>query len=163
MYIYISQQTWSLTLSLEIKSGYLPCLSVIMTDATVSKLRKYQNTHTYINSSLVSLAVGRNYRTSLTTILTYSTRLIHIHTSNHTRTPVVSSMYLTFLKNFTNKVNVCPYSRQIPIKTMNKNGKYSMLRLIPPIVLQKFSIKSTEVATSHVVYHGFYLLNIKIF
>ena len=40
------------------------------------------------------MAVGRNYRTPPATILTYSSRLVHIHTSNHTRTPVASTTLL---------------------------------------------------------------------
>ena len=45
------------------------------------------------------MRVGRNYRTPLATILTHSYRLVHIHTSDHTRTPVTSTTHLTFLIN----------------------------------------------------------------
>ena len=38
--------------------------------------------HTYINSLLFHMEVGRNYRTPPAAILTYSSRLIHIYTSN---------------------------------------------------------------------------------
>ena len=36
------------------------------------------------------------YNVSPATILTYSFRLVHFHTSNHTRTPVASTTHLTF-------------------------------------------------------------------
>ena len=51
------------------------------------------------------MGVGRNYKTLPAVILKYPSRLVHIHTSDHTRTPVVSTMHLTFLKNLTNRVN----------------------------------------------------------
>ena len=38
----------------------------------------------------------------------HTPRLVHIHTSDHTRMPVASATHLTFLYNLTNKVNVCP-------------------------------------------------------
>ena len=57
--------------------------------------------HTYINSRLFHMGVGKNYRTPPATILTYCSRLIHIHTSDHTRTPVASTTHLTFMKNLT--------------------------------------------------------------
>ena len=38
--------------------------------------------------TLFRMGVGRNYRTPPATIFTYSSRLVHIHTSDHTRTPV---------------------------------------------------------------------------
>ena len=60
---------------------------------------------TYINWHLFPLGVGRNYRTPPVTILTYSSRLVHIHTSDHTRTLVMGTTHLNFLKNFTNMVN----------------------------------------------------------
>ena len=37
---------------------------------------------TYINSRLFPMGVGRNYRTQPATVYTYSSRLIHIHTSD---------------------------------------------------------------------------------
>ena len=60
------------------------------------------------------MGVGRNYRTLPATILTYFSRFVHIHTSDHTRTPVASTTQLTFLKNLTNKVNVCPSRASLP-------------------------------------------------
>ena len=46
-----------------------------------------QKRSTYkINSRLFPVGVGRNYRTPLVTILEYSSRLIHIHTSGHSYT-----------------------------------------------------------------------------
>ena len=42
----------------------------------------WTDTHvnTYINSRLVSMGVGKNYKMPSTTIITYSSRLVHIHT-----------------------------------------------------------------------------------
>ena len=54
----------------------------------------YNFTHTYINSHLFPMGVGRNYRTPPATILTYSSCLVHIYTSDHTRTPVASTTHL---------------------------------------------------------------------
>ena len=48
---------------------------------------------------------------------TYSSRLVHIHTSDHTRTTVTSTTHLTFLKNLTNNVNVGP-SRASPTSSV---------------------------------------------
>ena len=54
----------------------------------------------YIHKSrLFPMGVCRNYRKPPVTILTYSSRLIHIRTSDRTRTPVASTTNLTFLKN----------------------------------------------------------------
>ena len=41
--------------------------------------------YTYVNSRRFRMGVGRNYRTPSATILTYSSSLVHIHTSDHTR------------------------------------------------------------------------------
>ena len=64
--------------------------------------------HTYIDSRIFPMEVGRNYRTPPATILIYSSRLVHIHTSDHTHTPVASTTHLTFLNWLSNKVNLCP-------------------------------------------------------
>ena len=61
--------------------------------------------YTYINSRLFPMGVGKNYRTPPVTILTYSSRLVHIHSSDHTRTPVASTTHLTFLKTISCKKN----------------------------------------------------------
>ena len=60
--------------------------------------------YTYINSQHFPKGVGIIYRTPLAKIPTYSSCLVHIHTSDHTRTPIVSTMNLAFLQNLTNKV-----------------------------------------------------------
>ena len=48
------------------------------------------------------MGVGRNYRTPPATILTHSSRLVHIHTSGHTRTPVVRRKENLFTSYFCN-------------------------------------------------------------
>ena len=60
--------------------------------------------HTYINSRLFTIGVGRNYRMPPATILAYSSRLVHIDKSGYTRRLVASTTHLTFLKNLSNKV-----------------------------------------------------------
>ena len=49
------------------------------------------------------MGVGRNYELERH-LLTYSSHLVHIHKSEHRRTPVASTTHLTILKNLTNKV-----------------------------------------------------------
>ena len=75
------------------------------------------HSYTYINSRLFPMEVGKNYTTPLSTILTYSSHLFHIHTSDHTRTPDASTSQLTFLKNLINKVNVSPPRKTPPTVT----------------------------------------------
>ena len=55
----------------------------------------------YLFIILLFRLLGRNYSTAPATILTYSSRLIHIHTTDYTRTLLVST-HLMFLKNLTN-------------------------------------------------------------
>ena len=75
--------------------------------------------HMYINSLfLIGQAVTTVRRPA--TILPYSSRIVHIHTSDHSRTPVASTTHLTFLQNLTNKVNVCP-SRVAALPTLSHN------------------------------------------
>ena len=70
--------------------------------------------HTYINSHLFPMGVGRNYRTPPATILTYSSRVVHIHTSDHTRTSFASTTHLSFLKNLNNKTMYVLQGRPLP-------------------------------------------------
>ena len=62
---------------------------------------------TYINSRLFPRGQA-DLHNATCYYLTYSSRLVHIHTSDHSRTPVASTTHLTFLRNLTNKVSVCP-------------------------------------------------------
>ena len=49
----------------------------------------------FYHQGFFSNRIYRNYRTPPATILTYSSRLVHIHTSDYTRTPFASTTHLT--------------------------------------------------------------------
>ena len=67
--------------SIKLQTFNIPILSVFI--------------HTYINSHLFPIGLGRNYSPPPITILTYSSLLVLIHTSGHTRTPFASTTQLS--------------------------------------------------------------------
>ena len=54
-------------------------------------------TYLHINSRLFPMGLGRNYITPPATILTYSSRHVHIHKSEHTRTFYNKIIYLIII------------------------------------------------------------------
>ena len=61
---------------------------------------------------------GRNYRTPPATILTYVSRLVDIHISDHTRTPVASTTHLTFLN-----VDLVVVNTTVEYEVLGSNGQ----------------------------------------
>ena len=68
---------------------------------------KLINSHLFPTAETSVLHMLPSLHTPLTS------RLVHIHQSDYTRTPVARTTHLTFLKNLSNEVNVCP-SRASP-------------------------------------------------
>ena len=87
----------SLKLLLECSSQLLCQSHVTLT--CISTCR-FMILHTYINSRLFPMGIGRNYRTPPATILTYSSRLVHIFTSDHARTLAASMIRCMMLCYF---------------------------------------------------------------
>ena len=70
--------------------------------------------YTHINSRVFPMGVGRNYRKPHATILSYSSRLVHLHASaDHTRTSVARTTPMTFVFEL-----ICRFWESI--KTSNK-------------------------------------------
>ena len=63
-----------------------------------------------LRHSLTTIHKGRNYRTPPATVLTNSSRLLH--TSDHTRTPVVRSMYVLLGRPVTHIQYILKYTKQ---------------------------------------------------
>ena len=76
--------------------------NLILIDNYVPSIQSIPILSSYYLLTYFPMGLGRNYRTPPASILTYSSRLVHIHTSDHTCTPFAISTHLTFLKDLTN-------------------------------------------------------------